>query len=73
MSKFVNNIYKYVEKCYNLISRGSDNMKKYNILLSLNKNKRKLSELVLNSKLSSKKVLSLSRKIDELQNSLEQI
>ena len=47
-------------------------MKKYNVLLSLNKKKNKLNELVLKKKLSSKKVISLSQKIDELQNKLGQ-
>lgn len=47
-------------------------MKKYNVLLSLNKKKKRLNELVLKKKLSSKKVISLSQEIDELQNKLEQ-
>ena len=55
-----------------IIIIGSDKMKKYNILLSLNKKKKRLNELVLKKKLSSKKVISLSQEIDELQNKLEQ-
>ena len=55
-----------------IIKMGSDKMKKYNILLSLNKKKNKLNELVLKKKLSSKKVIHLSQEIDELQNKLEQ-
>ena len=51
---------------------GSDKMKKYNILLSLNKKKNKLNELVLKKKLSSKVIIHLSQEIDELQNKLEQ-
>lgn len=47
-------------------------MKKYDVLISLNKKKKRLNELVLKKKLSSKKVISLSQKIDELQNKLEQ-
>ena len=42
-------------------------MKKYNILLSLNKKKNKLNELVLKKKLSSKVIIHLSQEIDELQ------
>jgi hypothetical protein len=55
-----------------IIIIGSDNMKKYDVLISLNKKKKRLNELVLKKKLSSKKVISLSQKIDELQNKLEQ-
>ena len=51
---------------------GSDKMKKYNILLSLNKKKNKLNELVLKKKLTSKVIIHLSQEIDELQNKLEQ-
>lgn len=67
MSKVYTSIHKN-----DIIKLGSDKMKKYNILLSLNKKKNKLNELVLKKKLSSKKVISLSQKIDELQNKLEQ-
>nr|DAH86738.1 MAG TPA: hypothetical protein [Caudoviricetes sp.] len=55
-----------------IIKMGSDKMKKYNILLSLNKKKNKLNELVLKKKLSSKVIIHLSQEIDELQNKLEQ-
>ena len=48
----------------------SDKIKKYNILLLFNK--KEINEFVLNNKLSSKKVISLSQKIDELQNKLGQ-
>lgn len=48
-------------------------MKKYNVLLSLNKKKKRLNELVLKKKLSSKVIIHLSQEIDELQNKLEQI
>lgn len=47
-------------------------MKKYNILLSLNKKKKRLNELVLKKKLSCKVIIHLSQEIDELQNKLEQ-
>lgn len=48
-------------------------MKKYDILLSLNKKKKKLNNLVSKKKLSSKVIIRLSKEIDELQNKLEQI
>lgn len=47
-------------------------MKKYNVLLSLNKKKKRLNKLVLKKKLSSKVIIHLSQEIDELQNKLEQ-
>lgn len=67
MSKVYTSIHKYA-----IIILGSDKMKKYNILLSLNKKKNKLNELVLKKKLSSKVIIHLSQEIDELQNKLEQ-
>lgn len=48
-------------------------MKKYNILLSLNKKKKRLNELVLKKKLSSKVIIRLSQEIDKLQNELYQV
>lgn len=68
MSKIYTSIHKN-----DTIKLGSDKMKKYNILLSLNKKKNKLNELVLKKKLSSKVIIHLSQEIDELQNKLEQI
>lgn len=67
MSKVYTSLHKY-----NTIILGSDKMKKYNILLSLNKKKKRLNELVLKKKLSSKVIIHLSQEIDELQNKLEQ-
>lgn len=48
-------------------------MKKYDILLSLNKKKKKLNNLVSKKKLSSKVIIRLSQEIDKLQNELYQV
>lgn len=48
-------------------------MKKYDVLLSLNKKKKKLNTIILNKKLNSKVVIRLSQEIDKLQNELEQV
>lgn len=45
-------------------------MKKYNVLISLNKNKNKLNKMILNKKLNSKLIIKLSKEIDNLQNKI---
>lgn len=47
-------------------------MKKYDVVLSLNKYKRKLDKLVLKKSLTDKSVVKLSKKIDKLHNLYEQ-
>ena len=47
-------------------------MKKYDVVLSLNKYKRKLDKLVLKKSLTDKSVVKLSQKIDKLHNWYEQ-
>ena len=48
-------------------------MKKYNVVKSLNKYKQKLNQMVLEKSLTDKSVIKLSKKIDILQNKLEQV
>lgn len=48
-------------------------MKKYNVVKSLNKYKQKLNKMVLEKSLTDKRVIKLSKKIDILQNKLEQV
>ena len=48
-------------------------MKKYNVVKSLNKSKKKLNKMVLVKNLTDKSVIKLSKKIDILQNKLEQV
>ena len=47
-------------------------MKKYDVVLSLYKYKRKLNQMVLKRKLTDKRVVRLSQKIDKLHNMYEQ-
>ncbi len=48
-------------------------MKKYNVVKSLNKYKQKLNKMVLEKSWTDKSVIKLSKKIDILQNKLEQV
>ena len=47
-------------------------MKKYDVVLSLYKYKRKLNKMVLKRKLTDKRVVRLSQKIDKSHNMYEQ-
>ena len=47
-------------------------MKKYDVVLSLYKYKRKLNQMVLKSKLTDKRVVRKKKKIDKLHNLYEQ-